>query len=417
MKRKRSDSLERLVRFVWMYKLTPGGRVLVITGIITGVLAAPSLEIPSFQTFLALFCVGFIAFLVNLFARPRVEVRGQFPDKATAKHPVTGSFVVRNRGLLPALRVGAGYFGLQRALRQQDIERERPSLARDETATYPLTLEPLRRGLYPLPKLRVFSTFPFNICRSGKAHNSKSSLLVLPDFHPIADIDVPIGTRYQPGGIALTSDVGESPEYIGNREYRQGDPIRHIDFRAWARLAQPVVREFQEEYYCRVALVLDTYVARSRLLRPRGGFANLEAAVSLSASVADALSRGEYIIDIFAAGPELYVFRAGRHTAHLENVLEILACVDECRTNPFEKVTPALTDELGNISTVVCVLLDWDQSREALMRAAVEAGCSTKVLLVRDSPPTMDCGPAEDWLGPILRLTPAEVFAGGIEQL
>ncbi|HQM49639.1 MAG TPA: DUF58 domain-containing protein [Candidatus Hydrogenedentes bacterium] len=417
MKRRRTDSLERFTRFLWLYKLTPAGRILVATGIITGTLAAPSLEIPAFQTFLTLFCVGFIAFLVNLFARPRVEVTGHFPDKATAKHPVTGAFVVRNKGLLPALRLGAGYFGLHRALKQQQIERELPSLGRHEAATLPITLEPLRRGLYPLPKLRVFSTFPFNICRTGKAHNSKSSLLVLPDFHPIAGVDVPIGTRYQPGGIALTSDVGESPEYIGNREYREGDPIRHIDFRAWARIAQPVVREYQEEYYCRVVLVLDTYIPRNRWLRPRGGFRDLEAAVSLAASVADALSRGEYIIDIFAAGPELYVFRAGRHTAHLENVLEILACVDECRTNPFDKVAPALTDELGSISTVVCVLLDWDASREALMRAAVEAGCSTKVILVRDKPPAMDYGPAEDWLGPILSLSPSEVFAGGIEQL
>ena len=163
--------------------------------------------------------------------------------------------------------------------------------------------------------------------------------------------------------------------------------------------------------------MLDTYVARNRWFRPRGGFQNLEAAVSLAASIADALSRGEYIIDIFAAGPELYVFRAGRHTAHLENVLEILACVDECRTNPFDKVAPALADELASISTVVCVLLDWDPSREALMRTAVEAGCSTKVLLVRDGPPSTDYGPAEDWLGPILCLSPADVFAGGIEQL
>jgi uncharacterized protein (DUF58 family) len=417
MNRKRSDNLERLVRFVWMYKLTPAGRVLVVTGIITGILAAPSLDIPSFHTFLALFCVGFIALVINALARPRVHVRGHFPDKATANHPVTGSFVVRNAGLFPAWGLGAAYFGLKRALKQQEPDRELPRLGRQEAATLPLTLEPLRRGMYPLPKLRVYSTFPFNICRAGKAYSSKSSLLVLPDFHPIAGLDVPIGTRYQPGGIALTSDVGESPEYIGNREYRHGDPIRHIDFRAWARLAQPVVREFQEEYYCRVALVLDTYIPRRRWLRPRGGFANLEAAVSLAASVADALSRGEYIIDIFAAGPELYVFRAGRHTAHLENVLEILACVDECRANPFDKVTPALTDELGNISTVVCVLLDWDPPREALMRAAVEAGCSTKVIVVRDTPTTVDTGPAEDWLGPILQLTPTEVVAGGIEEL
>ncbi len=417
MKRKRSDSLERLSRYVWIFKLTPAGRVLVVTGFITGILAAPSLEIPSFKTFLALFYVGFVAFLVNLFVRPRVEVTGRFPDKATAGHPVTGSFSIRNKSLWPVLRLGAGFFGLPRSIRQPGVERELPSLGRNEAATLPITLEPMRRGLYPLPRLRVFSTFPFSICRTGKAHNSKSSLLVLPDFHPLAGVDVPIGTRYQPGGIALTSDVGESPEYIGNREYRQGDPVRHIDFRAWARLAQPVLREYQEEYYCRVALVLDTFVTRSQWLRPRGGFPELEAAVSLSASVADALSRGEYIVDIFAAGPTLHVFRAGRHTAHLENVLEILACVDECRTNPFDKVTPALADDLGNISTVVCVLLDWDPSREVLMRAAVEAGCSTKVIIVRDTPPTMDYGAAEDWLGPILHVSSAEVFAGGIEEL
>ncbi len=72
--------------------------------------------------------------------------------------------------------------------------------------------------------------------------------------------------------------------------------------------------------------------------------------MSLAASVTGALSHGEYIIDIFAAGPELYVFRAGRHTAHFDNVLQILACVDACRNNPFDTISPAVSEELGNIS-------------------------------------------------------------------
>jgi uncharacterized protein (DUF58 family) len=238
-------------------------------------------------------------------------------------------------------------------------------------------------------------------------------LLVLPHFHPIAGLDVPIGTRYQPGGVALTSNVGESPEYIGNREYVPGDSARRIDHRSWARLATPVVREYQEEYYCRVALVLDTFVPPRR--RPgREGFPDLEAAISLSASVADILSRGEYLIDLFAAGPELYVFRAGRHTAHLENILEIVACVEACRSNPFRTLAPALADELGNISTVIGVFLDWDASRRQLARTAVEVGCSVKIVIVRDGDTTE---PIEFDEGSIVQLNIAQVRQGGLDAL
>ena len=173
------------------------------------------------------------------------------------------------------------------------------------------------------------------------------------------------------------------------------------------------MREYQEEYYCRVALVLDTFVPRGR--KPaRDGFPDLEAAISLSTSVAEALSRGEYLIDLFAAGPELYVFRAGRHTAHFENILEIVACVDACRDNPFDKVAPALADELTNISTVICVFLDWDATRRQLARTAVEMGCSVKILIVRDGETTE---PIDFDEGSVVPLTIAQIRDGGIEVL
>jgi len=172
---------------------------------------------------------------------------------------------------------------------------------------------------------------PFHLNRSGSAALPGKSLLVLPAFHQLTSVDLPVGSKFQPGGIALTSNVGESPEYVGNREYVPGEPARRLDFRSWARLGKPVVREYQEEYYCRIALILDTYMPSDtwltrnlKSLRQRYLSKSedpqpvnvLEAGISLTASIADALSRGEYLIDLFAAGPELYVFRAGRHTAH-----------------------------------------------------------------------------------------------------
>jgi uncharacterized protein (DUF58 family) len=181
--------------------------------------------------------------------------------------------------------------------------------------------------------------------------------------------------------------VGESPEYIGNREYVPGEPARRLDFRSWARTGTPVVREYQEEYYCRIALLLDTYVPHKRG-QGRAEAERLEAAVSLSAAVADVLSGGEYLVDLFAAGPELYVFQSGRHTAHFENILEILAGVETCRSDPLETLAPAVAEELTNISAAVCVLLDWDDARRRLLQTIAEAGCALKVLLVRNEPPT-----------------------------
>src|SRR5690606_31114912 len=114
----------------------------------------------------------------------------------------------------------------------------------------------------------------FYLGRSGKDAIPLPPIIILPSFEPLAGLTLPVGTRYQPGGIALTSHVGESPEYIGNREYVPGEPIRRLDFRAWARTGRPVVREYQEEYYCRVALILDTWIAPGRKAGP-AGFAEL----------------------------------------------------------------------------------------------------------------------------------------------
>jgi uncharacterized protein (DUF58 family) len=244
-----------------------------------------------------------------------------------------------------------------------------------------VSLTPKRRGRFQLPDLRAYSTFPFYLGRSGKVSKAVPPLVVLPSFEPLAGLTLPVGTRYQPGGIALTSHVGESPEYIGNREYVPGEPVRRLDFRAWARTGRPVVREYQEEYYCRVALILDTFVAPGRRAGPNG-FDELEAGISLAAALAEALSGGEYVIDLFAAGPDLHVFRSGRHMAHFDSVLEILAGVDACRTDPFERLGPAVADELARISTAVVVLLDWTPSRRALLEQVAEAGCRLKTLLV-----------------------------------
>lgn len=411
----RTDEVIRrsAVAYLWNFKLTRQGQYLIYAGLFSGMLSGSSLNVPAHILLVMLFFLGFFSLIINMFYRTRFEIVGELPAKAVAGQEIMAEIRVKNLGRLPAYDVSVGFTRLPRHLRKVEEDPTIPYVPRGESATFIIKLMPLKRGIYKLPPMRAFTTFPFGFLRSGKSKKEMGTLLVQPTFHPVDAIDVPVSPRYQPGGLALTSHVGESPEYIGNREFRPGDSTRRIDFRAWARLAKPAVREFQEEYYCRLALVLDTFVP-GKWRRPSEGFPEFEAAISLAASVADALSKGEYIIDIFAAGPELYVFRSGRHTAHLENVLEILACVDECRKNPFEKVAPALVNELGNISTVVFVFLDWDKSRRQLVRYAEEAGCETKTFIVKNKETTEH---TRHDMGPISVFNSETIQSGGIDLL
>ncbi len=401
-----------LWEYLWHFKLTVPGKLLIAAGILSGLLGSSSMNIPIYVTFCALFFVGLAALLVNSLHRPRLRLSGQVPDKAVAGQPLRFDIKVTNYGRLPAYDIGVAFIALPRGIEARNTDTFAAAIPAGGSATLSVELLPLRRGGYSLPPLRAFTTFPFNILRSGSSKLEAGVLVVQPAFHPLSEAEVPVRRCYQPGGVALTSNIGESPEYIGNREYRAGDPLRHIDFRSWARLAKPAVREYQEEYYCRLALVLDTYVPPMRWPSVRG-FADLEAGISLAAATAHALSHGEYLIDIFAAGPELYVFRAGRHTAHLENILEILACVGPCRANPFDKVAPALAEQLHSTSTVVCILLGWDEARARIVRAAEEAGCETKVIIVGDK--------AVDTLGhaeqPMGHVAPRAVLAGEVDVL
>lgn len=400
----------RRIWWQWRYEITGGGKLL-IAGVFAAMGGTIDVSIPVYNVFFGLFTLLLVVWGVGLVFRPRVRLSGEFSSKAVVGEPVSSLFHVENASRLPAYDVSLGFYGLDGVLVEHEPGRRAVVLGSGESADLPVTLVPQRRGLHEIADLRAYSTFPFDIGRFGRSRLPLSPLLVVPDFHPLLAIDIPVSQRHQPGGITLTSNVGESPEYIGNREYVPGDSPRRIDFRSWARLARPVVREFQEEYFCRVALIVDTFVP-GRKKTPPEGFPELEAAISMAAAIANSLASGEYILDIFAAGPELYVFRTGRQTAPFDSVLEILACVDACRDDPFEVVAPALADELGRISAAVCVFLDWDASRQHLARTIQESGCRLKTILIRDGEPT---DPIDE--GEFAFYTPEQVRSGRVETI
>lgn len=81
---------------------------------------------------------------------------------------------------------------------------------------------------------------------------------VYPDFAQIARYAWLSGDRrLQEIGIKTYQQRGEGTDFKQLAEYRHGDPVRHIDWKATLRLRKPVIREFQDERDQCVLMLID----------------------------------------------------------------------------------------------------------------------------------------------------------------
>ncbi|MBI3099615.1 MAG: DUF58 domain-containing protein [Planctomycetes bacterium] len=377
---------------IWRDDLTPPGRALLCGCAIGAIAGLDTTSSLIYILFAIMFSMLAVAGAAGWFLRPRrLGIRRDAPERTTAGEPFLIRYEIENPGPRPCYDLWVGERACPPAL--APVGGGSPavplSLLKPETrAEVSLSLVAPRRGAYMLKSATVDTTFPFGLTRLGQRGARPHRILVYPRFSALGRLIVPVGRKYQPGGIPLASSTGDSTEFVGVREYRAGDPLRKIDWRSWGRHGKPVVKEYQEEYFCRIALVLDTYLGqpgKEGLERE-----DFEAGISFAASVADYFSREEYIINLFAAGSELFHLEAGRHLGFLENILDVLACVEPCSSVPFPHLGLELQARLESVSTTVVVLLDFDRPRIEFLRAIAAAGTGLKVVVVKSRPTPED---------------------------
>jgi uncharacterized protein (DUF58 family) len=82
---------------------------------------------------------------------------------------------------------------------------------------------------------------------------------VFPDFAQVARYAWLAGDhRLQELGIKTYQQRGEGTDFKQLSEYRIGEPVRHIDWKATLRFNKPIIREFQDERDQRVMLLVDS---------------------------------------------------------------------------------------------------------------------------------------------------------------
>ena len=243
-----------------------------------------------------------------------------------------------------------------------------------------IELTPLRRGVIRLHDLRVLLPDPFGLFQKCvKVKAPPATLIVLPRRHPLPPIELPGGAAFKISGETNTNSIGNSGEFVGLRDYRPGDPLRQIHWKSWARTGRPIVKELEDTFYPRYALVLDT------LSTDRTDIA-FEEAVSVAASFASAIDTSESLLDLMFIKNEAHIVTAGRGLDRAEKLLEVLAGVTPERTGDFKAVAQLVLRHRDDLTSCVVIFNGWDDTRAELLRTLTGAGVVCAPIIIGDGP-------------------------------
>ncbi|PIQ25010.1 hypothetical protein COW36_16285 [bacterium (Candidatus Blackallbacteria) CG17_big_fil_post_rev_8_21_14_2_50_48_46] len=260
-----------------------------------------------------------------------------------------------------------------------------------------------RRGKYLCHQLIAISSYPFGLFYWRTLLPLTGQQWVYPEYRILSFLQLGLTRKYQSGGQVLSLQMGEALEFRGIRQFMEGDPLRQIYWPALAKTGKLMVREYQEEYFIRLGVILDTQVSALERLDP-----GLEAGISLVASMSEWIARQEFLIDVFAAGNEVFHFPQGSARTRLDHMLEILASIQGCERFDPDRLQGIVQEYRRELSAVVVILLDWDPSRRELLQVLQETGLLLKVIVIlpegADLPdqPDLVTISASDWRSVVL---------------
>ncbi|HEX9122686.1 MAG TPA: DUF58 domain-containing protein [Actinomycetota bacterium] len=280
---------------------------------------------------------------------PRRMVRGlqverRSPSEASQGDDVLVEVIVANRGR--GVKLGLEVEDTHVANARVSV----PPLAPGERVVIGTVRRAARRGLQEDTPVRIRSAAPFGVAESRRRLEVPGRTLVLPALVRLPSTPLVDASPTPEHAIHSAPRRGTGPEYLGIREYRVGDSMRHVHWPSTARHGQVMVREFEQEHTRRLAIVVDTLADAGEEETP------LDTACSVAASVAfSALGRGH--------GVRLLAAREGSVDALMRaeppHLLEWLAELPAFGGLALAQMLPELGARLRGVQTVLLAVPTW----------------------------------------------------------
>jgi len=215
----------------------------------------------------------------------------------------------------------------------------------------------VRRGYYRLPPMSVTSGDPFGFYTRSAVLPPEAPVLVYPKLIPLGRIGIP--SFFPAGDERSESRLFPDPtRTVGVRDYRPGDSLRAIHWKASARQRRLQVKVFEAATTRRIALFVAAETFNGGTADPDSDFEfALSVAASLAHNVADqGASVGLYANARLADTGQPASLPPGGGRQHPAAVLELLAKVTAVPSGPFVPFLKGERRGLGAGTTLLIIL-------------------------------------------------------------
>lgn len=268
-------------------------------------------------------------------------------------------------------------------LRLEQTTRQVVTLRGRQTADFSYHVKALQRGYYQIGPLRLASGDLFGLARQRYGTLPPDHLTIYPRIIPLAQLGLP--SRLPFGGVASRQRLFEDPARpMGVREFRSGDSLRRMNWKASAHTEKLLVRTFEPAISLDTAIMLDLH---SPDYERRDRYYATEWAIVVAASLASYLIHARQSVGLMTNGidplrvrEETHEFDevTGRLLFHapadkgpaaymataiaprparpqLMKILEQLARVEAAETAPFADWAPPLSVGLNWGVTILAI--------------------------------------------------------------
>ena len=193
------------------------------------------------------------------------------------------------------------------------------AIAAGETAKLTCKIQTKKRGAFEIPKVSVIIP-EINGALRYAANAGKAELLVFP--RPVRVGSFPFLTSGASGAVfapLLLPSLTRGMDFVGVREYREGDSLRDLHHKAFARYGKPFTKEFETERGAGAILVLDV---TARSLREKS---SVEMLIRLAAGVGLWLLERKALGRFFIGDDEIALVQGDSGVSFLEALARIPA--------------------------------------------------------------------------------------------
>ncbi|MCD9088653.1 DUF58 domain-containing protein [Stenotrophomonas sp. SY1] len=167
-------------------------------------------------------------------------------------------------------------------------------------ARFSYRLTPTNRGTFVFDGVHLRLHSPLRLWRQRRTAGTPQTVRVYPNFAPLtrmALLSAEMASRLV--GAHLKRRRGEGTDFHQMREYRVGDSLRQIDWKATARARKLISREYQDEKNQQLVMMIDT---GRRMMANEGGLSHFDHVLNASLVVSYLALRQGDGVGLFASG-------------------------------------------------------------------------------------------------------------------